>query len=54
MTKSGHEEFVEERVLGRGALARSGKEDIPKRGSPAFVYRVRKMVRLSLARYCTE
>ena len=54
MTKRRHEESVEERALGRSVLARSGKEDIPKRGLSAFVYRVRKMVGLSLARRCTE
>ena len=54
MTKRGHEEFVEERALERRVLARLGKEDIPKRGSSAFVYRVRKVVGLSLARRCTE
>ena len=54
MTRRRHEESVEERVLGKGAVARSGKEDIPKRGLSAFVYRVRKVVGLSLARCCTE
>ena len=54
MTKRRHEESVEERTLGWGALARSGKGNIPKRGSSAFVYRVRKVVGLSLARCCTE
>ena len=54
MTKRRHEEFVEECALERRALARSGKEDILKRGSSAFVYRVRKVVGLSLARCCTE
>ena len=54
MTKRRHEEPVEEHALGKGALARSGKEDILKRRSSAFVHRVRKMVGLSLAGCCTE
>ena len=54
MTKRRHEESVEGRALGKGALARSGKEDIPKRGLSAFIHRVRKVVGLSLARRCTE